>query len=105
MWPRNSRKKEILEMNPDIQVDGQIMYPGTGFEDLGGQAFYSTGRNPLGAFFPIDSEGYLAARYLIHGPVLQDGKVRVRLKNPDVGTAIKLQVEVKVIDPDPTIFK
>ena len=90
-------------MNPDIQVDGQIMYPGTGFEGFGGQAFYSTGRNPLGAFFPIDSDGYIAARYLIQGTILREGKVRVRLKNPDVGTAVKLQV--KVIDPDPTVFK
>lgn len=103
MWPQNNNQdKSILEINPDILIDGQLMYSGTGFEDFGGEAFYSSGHNPLGAFFPIDHDGYLAKRYFL--AVIPDGKVVVRLKNPDVGTTINLRVEVKVIDPDLTLF-
>lgn len=97
MWPGNNNgNQDILENNIDVYVDGELVYPGTGFEDFGGGAFYSGGITPVGAFFPIDHDGYLAARNF-DGPVIHEGKVSVRVKNADVGTSVRLRVEVQVI--------
>jgi len=42
-------------------------------------------------------------RYFMAGPVIPDGQVDLRLKNPDIGAAIKLRAEVRVIVPDPAL--
>lgn len=103
MWPVNNvDKMDILEINVDIFIDGEEIDSGSGFEDSARQSFYNSGRNPAGAFFPIDQSGYYSGRYFINGPLIPDGKVEVRFKNPDVGTTIRLRVEVKVIEHDET---
>ncbi len=87
----------FLETNICLAWDGtEACF--TGVEDFAHCAFYTACRTGYSSLVPLDGEGYTATRYFPAGtaPLLRDGKVTARVRAPDIGTSLQIEVQVRV---------
>ncbi len=102
----NVDKKQFLEANGCLTMNGEEVCF-TGVEDFAHCAFYTPCVTGYSNLSPIAGGGYIATRYFPAGtaPLLGDGKTRFRVRAPDIGSVLEVQVEMRVREVDPNLLR
>ncbi len=92
----NTTQSQFLETNLCLEMNGEA-YCFTGVEDFAHCAFFAPCRTGYAGLIPTQRGEYLATRYFPAGsaPRLDDGKLTLQARAPDIGTILEMQVNVR----------
>ena len=98
--------RQFLETNVCLTVNGREACF-TGVEDFAHCAFFSTCTTGYSTLKSVGEQGYVATRYFPAGtaPLINDGRVTIRVQAPDIGTQTEMDFKIKVRDVDTTLIK
>jgi hypothetical protein len=102
----NVDKRQFLEANGCLTMNGEEVCF-TGVEDFAHCAFYTPCVTGYSSLNPIAGGGYIATRYFPAGtaPLLSDGRTSFRVRAPDIGSVLEVEVEMRVRDVDANLFR